>query len=300
MAIKKKCQRSFCDMPSMWISRISSLKAKRYYICHENMHGIYVTVAAYCLLHKQINICKTSKNKTANMQHRFSSKMFSFFWLLSGNFFCWVIYSVFWSPFQLSDIRYNALSFVFLRVRELSWLQWHPFSVSSSPLDGQHHLSVLVKVFGEWTRKLRDNCSNVLEQSQEGLPCQPYSRITASVEGPYGHDSGYHLAYVLYSSSLVHNRLLEPSNMVQNFTVKLISTCLFLLGMKTLSWLLEALEFHHFWLSWETLCTEQGKTNIVCLKMFLLFGLWNDPRSFHFCPWSSRSSYVHLFLKKFA
>lgn len=92
-------------------------------------------------------------------------------------------------------MKYNALSHIFIRVRELSWLQWHPFSVSSSPLDGQHHLSVLIKVLGDWTGKLRDNCSNVLEQSQEGLPCQPYSRMTASVEEPYGHDPAYHLAY---------------------------------------------------------------------------------------------------------
>ncbi|XP_050126204.1 ferric reduction oxidase 6-like isoform X3 [Malus sylvestris] len=35
------------------------------------------------------------------------------------------------------NLQYNALSFIFLQVRELSWLQWHPFSVSSSPLDGR-------------------------------------------------------------------------------------------------------------------------------------------------------------------
>ncbi|KAK7818300.1 ferric reduction oxidase 6 [Quercus suber] len=51
------------------------------------------------------------------------------------------------------DLRYNALSFIFLQVRELSWLLWHPFSVSSSPL------------------------------------------LTASVEGPYGHELPYHLMY---------------------------------------------------------------------------------------------------------
>ncbi|KAJ0977199.1 hypothetical protein J5N97_012673 [Dioscorea zingiberensis] len=41
-----------------------------------------------------------------------------------------------------ANLRYNALSFVFLQVRELSWLQWHPFSVSSSPLDGCYHIVV--------------------------------------------------------------------------------------------------------------------------------------------------------------
>ncbi|CAL9205578.1 unnamed protein product [Musa hybrid cultivar] len=92
-----------------------------------------------------------------------------------------------------ANLRYNALSFVFLQVRELSWLQWHPFSVSSSPMDGKHHLSILIKVLGEWTGRLRDIISKVPEQPQISVPSQP--KITASVEGPYGHEVPYHLMY---------------------------------------------------------------------------------------------------------
>ena len=90
------------------------------------------------------------------------------------------------------DLRYNALSFIFLQVRELSWLQWHPFSVSSSPLDGKYHLCVLIKVIGEWTGKLR---GNVLNTSGANLHLRPQTKITASVEGPYGHELPYHLMY---------------------------------------------------------------------------------------------------------
>lgn len=90
------------------------------------------------------------------------------------------------------NLRYNALSFVFLQVRELSWLQWHPFSVSSSPLDGKYHISVLIKVLGKWTEKLR---GNILENSEKEIPFSPHSKITASVEGPYGHEIPYHLMY---------------------------------------------------------------------------------------------------------
>ncbi|KAM3714978.1 hypothetical protein ACJW31_01G373300 [Castanea mollissima] len=91
-----------------------------------------------------------------------------------------------------ANLRYNALSFIFLQVRELSWLQWHPFSVSSSPLDGKYHLCVLVKVIGEWTGKLR---GNVLNSSRADLHLQPQTKITASIEGPYGHELPYHLMY---------------------------------------------------------------------------------------------------------
>ncbi|KAL7157493.1 hypothetical protein ABFS83_02G081400 [Erythranthe nasuta] len=89
-----------------------------------------------------------------------------------------------------ANLHYNSLGWIFLRVRELSWLQWHPFSVSSSPLDGKHHIAILIKVLGDWTEKLEKSISIMSEKGQ-----QPYSEITASVEGPYGHESPYHLMY---------------------------------------------------------------------------------------------------------
>ncbi|KAF8013712.1 hypothetical protein BT93_I1545 [Corymbia citriodora subsp. variegata] len=95
-----------------------------------------------------------------------------------------------------SNLQYNALSFVFLQIRELSWLQWHPFSVSSSPLAGKNHVSVLIKVLGEWTAKLRGNVSDMSSaEGEKELPNQSCSNITASVEGPYGHELPYHLTY---------------------------------------------------------------------------------------------------------
>ncbi|KAL1225220.1 Ferric reduction oxidase 7 [Cardamine amara subsp. amara] len=95
------------------------------------------------------------------------------------------------------NMRYNALSFIFLQVRELSWLQWHPFSVSSSPLDGNHHVAVLIKVLGGWTAKLKDQLSKLYESENQSQLLSPHSypKITTSVEGPYGHESPYHLAY---------------------------------------------------------------------------------------------------------
>jgi len=98
-----------------------------------------------------------------------------------------------------AGLRYNALSFIFLQIRELSWLQWHPFSVSSSPMEGNHHLSVLIKVLGEWTDKLKCKLSKNHREPEKLLQSQLQSLITASVEGPYGHESPYHLTYVIFS-----------------------------------------------------------------------------------------------------
>ncbi|KAF5733130.1 putative ferric-chelate reductase [Tripterygium wilfordii] len=94
------------------------------------------------------------------------------------------------------NLRYNALSFVFLQIRELSWLQWHPFSVSSSPLDGKTHLAILIKVLGKWTEKLRGNIINASDEAKpQELLLRTHPKITASVEGPYGHELTYHLMY---------------------------------------------------------------------------------------------------------
>ncbi|CAN1259585.1 Ferric reduction oxidase 7, chloroplastic [Linum perenne] len=92
-----------------------------------------------------------------------------------------------------ANLRYNALSFIFIQVREFSLLQWHPFSVSSSPLEGKNHISVLIKVLGEWTDKLKDTITSNTTTSghQSDGNFQPSRKITASVEGPYGHEYEY-------------------------------------------------------------------------------------------------------------
>uniref|UniRef100_J3LY86 ferric-chelate reductase (NADH) n=1 Tax=Oryza brachyantha TaxID=4533 RepID=J3LY86_ORYBR len=104
---------------------------------------------------------------------------------------CGTVELVFSKP---ANLRYNALSFVFVQVRELSFLQWHPFSVSSSPMDGRYHMSVLIKVLGSWTERLRGIITDAQEQTRSGSGSES-GRITACVEGPYGHESPYHLMY---------------------------------------------------------------------------------------------------------
>ncbi|XP_075477097.1 ferric reduction oxidase 7, chloroplastic-like [Primulina tabacum] len=95
-----------------------------------------------------------------------------------------------------ANLHYNALSWIFLQVRELSWLQWHPFSVSSSPRDGKNHLAILIKVLGDWTAKLEGRIPTDDEKKSEIEPLlQSSSRLTVSVEGPYGHESSHHLTY---------------------------------------------------------------------------------------------------------
>ncbi|CAM6048122.1 unnamed protein product [Sphagnum compactum] len=86
-------------------------------------------------------------------------------------------------------LKYHALSFVFLNVPRISSLQWHPYSVTSSPHDGNDQLKILVKPYGDWSLKLQD----MVSQAVKPMPC-PFS-INVAVEGPYGHESDYFLWY---------------------------------------------------------------------------------------------------------
>lgn len=49
-------------------------------------------------------------------------------------------------------LKYTAGQYVFIRVPELSWFEWHPFTLTSSP--GDNFLSVHVRAAGDWTREL--------------------------------------------------------------------------------------------------------------------------------------------------
>jgi hypothetical protein len=59
-------------------------------------------------------------------------------------------------------------------------------------MDGTYHMSVLIKVLGTWTEKLRSIITDVQEKNRGDSELQ-CGRMTACVEGPYGHESPYHL-----------------------------------------------------------------------------------------------------------
>ncbi|KAG2704312.1 hypothetical protein I3760_05G000100 [Carya illinoinensis] len=153
----------------IWVTTLPPVR-KRYFELFFYTHQLYVLFVIFLALH----IGDTNFSKFC--QSRMTVNIVSM-----KSLPCGTVKLVLSKP---GNLWYNALSFIFLRVREISWLQWHPFSVSSSPLDGKYHLSVLVKAFGDWTSML-----------SRKLPLLTPGQIMASVEGPYGHESPYHLMY---------------------------------------------------------------------------------------------------------
>eukprot|EP00662_Eupelagonemidae_sp_cell21_P008015 gene8015-17145_t len=71
--------------------------------------------------------------------------------------------------------EYKGGQYVFIAVPELSMFEWHPFSLSSAPHQGD--ISLHVRVLGGWTRRLRDLS---LKGGGAGL------RVRVLLDGPYG------------------------------------------------------------------------------------------------------------------
>ncbi|KAG0553861.1 hypothetical protein KC19_12G045000 [Ceratodon purpureus] len=89
-------------------------------------------------------------------------------------------------------VAYNALSSVFVNIPCVSRLQWHPFSITSSPLDDSRTLTVCIKPLGKWTKRLHRTL--VASDSKASPSSCTFSNLLFA-EGPYGHASDFYLKY---------------------------------------------------------------------------------------------------------
>jgi predicted ferric reductase len=73
---------------------------------------------------------------------------------------------------KTAEFAYNPGQYIYLAIPEISWLQWHPFSFSSSP--NQKVVRLHIRRAGNWTSSLFE-----LAQKQ--------TEVSMLVEGPYGN-----------------------------------------------------------------------------------------------------------------
>jgi FAD-binding domain/Ferric reductase like transmembrane component len=73
---------------------------------------------------------------------------------------------------KTAAFAYNPGQYVYLAIPEISWLQWHPFSISSSPK--QRVVTLHIRKVGNWTKDL-------FELSKKK------SNVSILLEGPYGN-----------------------------------------------------------------------------------------------------------------
>lgn len=72
---------------------------------------------------------------------------------------------------KTAAFAYNPGQYIYIAIPEISWLQWHPFSISSSPK--QRVVTLHVRKAGDWTAAMFD----LSQMKQE---------VSILIEGPYG------------------------------------------------------------------------------------------------------------------
>ncbi|KAJ3178698.1 hypothetical protein HDU85_005101 [Gaertneriomyces sp. JEL0708] len=83
--------------------------------------------------------------------------------------------------FEKPSFNYKPGQYLFLNIPSVSYFQWHPFTISSTPEEG--FVSVHIRVVGDWTKKVASElgCYNVL-----GSKTPTMKLPTIRVDGPYG------------------------------------------------------------------------------------------------------------------
>ncbi|KAK6155664.1 hypothetical protein DH2020_009912 [Rehmannia glutinosa] len=89
-------------------------------------------------------------------------------------------------------LTYNPSSIMFINVKSISKLQWHPFTVTSNCNTDSDQISIVIKSDGNWSQKLYEKLSSPTSMD----------RLEVSVEGPYSPTS---------TSTLRHDKLVLVS-----------------------------------------------------------------------------------------
>ncbi|GMF12910.1 unnamed protein product [Phytophthora lilii] len=78
------------------------------------------------------------------------------------------------------SFKYEAGQYVFICVPKISLLEWHPFTISSSP--NEVLVTIHIKALGDWTKKLLAAVPFTSDGNQQVVPAQ----FPILVDGPYG------------------------------------------------------------------------------------------------------------------
>ncbi|XP_048324801.2 respiratory burst oxidase homolog protein B [Ziziphus jujuba] len=94
-----------------------------------------------------------------------------------------------------NGFKYTSGQYIYVKCRDISPFQWHPFSITSAP--GDDYLSIHVRSAGDWTSQLRAIFSKVCQppcRNESGLlradVAKSYNKPTRMpkllIDGPYG------------------------------------------------------------------------------------------------------------------
>lgn len=75
-----------------------------------------------------------------------------------------------------NKVSYRAGQYIYLNINDVSFFEWHPFTITSSPDDS--NLTVHIRCEGDWTTDLQDKIKST-DPSRPGIE-------KLSIDGPYG------------------------------------------------------------------------------------------------------------------
>ncbi|KAJ3089858.1 hypothetical protein HK102_005315 [Quaeritorhiza haematococci] len=79
------------------------------------------------------------------------------------------------------DFQYKPGQYLFLNIPEVSFFEWHPYTITSTPEEG--FISLHMRVCGDWTRK----AAKILGSFQNGITKANQSILpTLRIDGPFG------------------------------------------------------------------------------------------------------------------
>ncbi|POM64231.1 Ferric reductase, partial [Phytophthora palmivora] len=92
--------------------------------------------------------------------------------------------------------EYEAGQYAFLCIPSISSLEWHPFTISSSPNEAM--VTFHIKTLGDWTRKVRTAVVDAVESSPFDILLDgPYGKVSVDIDS-----SAVYSHYVLFSGGI--------------------------------------------------------------------------------------------------
>jgi predicted ferric reductase len=86
------------------------------------------------------------------------------------------------------DFEHEAGGYVFVRIPELSHIEYHPFSISSSALEP--NVTIHIRALGDWSSRLLDHAAKHQEEAlKAGAGAKLSKTMDLYLEGPYGSAS---------------------------------------------------------------------------------------------------------------
>ncbi|XP_057817034.2 probable ferric reduction oxidase 1 [Cryptomeria japonica] len=180
---------TFCSGVTMWMTSIQPIRRKFFELFYYT-HHLYVIFITFFLMHiDERHFCTVLAGIFLFLLDRFLRFIQSRITVKVLSARILPCKSIELTLPKHPGLKYSSTSAIFLSIPIISRLQWHAFSITSSPSVHEDQISVLIKCQGDWTQQLYNLIydSHLLKSSSTSL--------LVAVEGPYGPKSNYFLRY---------------------------------------------------------------------------------------------------------